>query len=190
MTHAFRFGAGLTLSAAILFQFGCTKSDEGVAVDGAPPALPGDEHAHDDHDHAAHGPHEGEIVEIGSDAHHAEVVHDETAKSVTIYILDSAAKASVPIEAADVTVNVTHEGEPMQFKVPASPEADDPAPMTSRFVSTDAALSDELHHAHDDATLVVSISGKQYRGKLVHHHDHDHEGHDHEEHDHEGHDHE
>ena len=184
MTHAFRFGAGLALSAALLFQFGCTKTDGTVVVDGAPPSLPGGEHAHDDHDHG-HGPHDGEIVEIGSDAHHAEVVHDETAKSVTVYILDSSAKASVPIEAADVTVNVTHEGEPMQFKVPASPEADDPAPLTSRFVSTDAALSDELHHAHDDATLVVSISGKQYRGKLVHDHDHDHEGHDHEGHDHE-----
>lgn len=185
MSHTFRLGAALAFSAALLFPLGCTKTDETVVVDGTPPTLPGgDEHAHDDHDHAAHGPHGGEIVEIGSDVHHVEIVHDETAKSVTIHILDASAKAAVPIEATDVTINVTHEGEPMQFKVAASPEADDPAPLTSRFVSTDAALSDELHHAHDDATLVVSISGKQYRGKLVHHHDH--EGHDH---DHEGHDH-
>ena len=184
MSHASRFGAGLALGAAFLFSFGCTKTEETVVVEGVPPTLPGDEHGHS---HEAHGPHGGEIVEIGSDAHHAEIVHDETAKSVTIHILDASAKAAVPIEAADVTINVTHEGEPMQFKVPALPEADDPAPLTSRFALADAALSEELHHGHDDATLVVSISGKQYRGKLVHHHDH--EGHDHEGHDHEGHDH-
>ncbi|HEV7283144.1 MAG TPA: hypothetical protein VGN57_23260 [Pirellulaceae bacterium] len=181
MSHATRFGAGLALGAALLFPFGCTKTNETVVVDGAPPTLPGGEHGHA-HGHAAHGPHGGEIVELGSEAHHAEIVHDETAKSVTIHILDASAKAAVPIEATDVTINLTHEGEPMQFKVPASPEADDPAPLTSRFVSTDAALSEELHHAHDDAALVVLISGKQYRGKLVH--DHDHEGHDHEGHDH------
>lgn len=51
----------------------------------------------------------GDLVELGNEEFHAEVVHGE-AGSVTVYILDSAAKVTVPIDATELTINVSHDG--------------------------------------------------------------------------------
>ncbi len=140
----------------------------------------GDGHDHGAHEHPSHGPHEGDLVELGKEEFHAEVVHDHDAASVTIYILDSAAKKAVPIEAKQVVVNLKHEGKGEQFTLAASPDAGEAEGASSRFVSTDKEFAEELDHNHGDATLVVTIKGKQYRGKITHDHEgHDHEGHDH-----------
>ncbi len=143
----------------------------------------GHDHGHGGHEHPSHGPHDGDLVELGKEEYHAEVVHDHDAGSVTIYILDSAASKTVAIEAKEIVVNLKHDGKGEQFKLSASPDAAD-AGGSSKFVSTDKEFAEELDHNHGDATLVVTIQGKQYRGKISH--DHDHEGHDH---DHDGHDH-
>jgi hypothetical protein len=97
---------------------------------------------------------------------------------VTIYILDGHAENAVPIDAAEVTINIPEEGQPEQFKLAASAQASDPAGKSSRFTSSGSELAEELEH-HDDAQLSVSINGKQYRGQVAHEHDHEH-GHDHE----------
>ncbi len=138
----------------------------------------GDGHDHGGHDHPSHGPHDGDLVELGSEEYHAEVVHNHDAGSVTIYILDSAAKKTVPIEVKQIVVNLKHEGKGEQFTLAASPDAADAEGTSSRFVSTDKKFAEELDHNHGDATLVVSIKGKQYRGKISHDHE-GHEGHDH-----------
>ena len=139
-----------------------------------------DEHA--GHDHPTEGPHHGSLIELGNEDYHAELVHDDAAGSVTIYLLDSAVKNAVPIEATELLINMTHDGEAEQFTLAASPDAGDPAGKSSRFVSTDAHLGEDLDHEGAEAKLVVTIAGKQYRGDI--HHDHDHEGHAHEGHGH------
>jgi hypothetical protein len=120
------------------------------------------------------GPHGGGLIELGNEEYHAELVHDDAAGTVTIYVLDSTATTSVPIDAAEITINLKHEGRGEQFKVAASADASDPTGKSSRFVSTDAELAEDLDHEGADAQLVMMINGKQYRGAVEH--DHDQEG--------------
>ncbi len=120
------------------------------------------------HEHASVGPHHGSLIELGNEEFHAEMVHDE--QSVTIYILDSAAKTTVPIDAAELTINVIHEGTPEQFKLPASPEAGDPTGKSSRFTLADADLAG---HIDDVAApkISVTIDGTSFQGEIKHSHD-------------------
>jgi len=62
--------------------------------------------AHAEHAHPGEGPHHGDLVELGNEEYHAEVVHGEGG-SVSVYILDSAAKSAVPIDATELTINIT-----------------------------------------------------------------------------------
>ncbi len=141
-----------------------------------PPPTKATPHAdHDAHAHPSEGPHGGALIELGDDAYHAELVLDDDAKTVTIYVLDSAAKISVPIDAAELTINLKHEGRGEQYKVAASADAIDTAGKSSRFVSSDAELAEDLDHEGAEPQLAVTINGKQYRGHIQH----DHEDHDH-----------
>ena len=72
-------------------------------------------------------------------------------------------------------VNLKHDGKGEQFKLTASPDKDDPAGKSSRFVSDDAELSEDLDATGAEARLVVMIDGKSYSGNLQH----DHAGHSH-----------
>jgi hypothetical protein len=132
------------------------------------------------HAHPTEGPHGGSLIELGSEEYHAELVHDDAAETVTIYLLDSAAKELVPIEATELKVNLSHEGQAEQFALVASPQESDTAGKASRFVSTNSEVCEELCHEHAEGQLVVAINGKQYRGDIHHDHEgHEHEGHDH-----------
>ncbi|MBN8604927.1 MAG: hypothetical protein J0M26_28260 [Planctomycetes bacterium] len=154
---------------------GCNQSDSGakpesnssLSMDMPPPATV------EVHSHPTEGPHHGTLIELGKEEYHAELVHDD--KTVTIYILDSAAKAAVPIDAQELVINLVHAGKPEQFKLAASPDAGDPSGKSSRFSLQDAELIVELEHDHAAAKLSVLIGGKSYRGDIKHNH----EGHDH-----------
>ncbi len=176
------------ITSAVLFVFlstGCSpkaidttsnsagdESTEVVSMDGPPPATV------DVDSHASEGPHHGTLVELGNEEFHAEVVHDDT--SVTIYVLDAAATKAVAIEAAEVIINLMHDGVPEQFKLAANPDNGDPSGRSSRFMLTDAEL---VGHIDDEAAapkLMMTIDGTPYRGEIKHEHDgHDHSGHDH-----------
>ena len=130
------------------------------------------------HDHPSEGPHHGALIELGAEEYHAELLHDEDAGTVTIYILDGAAKATVSIAAAEITINMKHDGNAEQFTLAASADAGDPEGQSSRFVSDDEHLGEDLHAEGAEATLVLSIDGKSFRGDIQH--DHDHAGHGHE----------
>lgn len=121
--------------------------------------------------HAEVGPHSGSLIELGKEEYHAELVHDEKAGTVTFYILDGAGKKAVPIDAAEVVVNLKHEGKPEQFKVAAKPIAGDPAGKSSCFFSADKELAEDLDHPSSQAQLVLTIAGKQYRGAVGSHSD-------------------
>jgi len=134
-------------------------------------------HKEHGHEHPSEGPHHGHLVELGNEEFHAEVVHEKD--TVTVYILDGTAKSAVPIEATELTINLSHDGKPEQFKLDASRDSADPEGKSSRFVSKDEHLGEALDAKGSSGKLVVTIQGKQYTGKVSHDHDHDHAGHKH-----------
>lgn len=201
-TMAFMGLAAFTLS-------GCTdvpddsQFTEITASDNEQP----DETSHAGHAHPSHGPHDGDLIELGNEEYHAELVHphdhgheehgqshsesteasspnsrtsdDHEPHAITVYILDRSAKDAVPIDAHEVTLNLTLDGKPKQFKLAATPDQGDPEGQSSRFVSSDEELIQYFrNHEHIEGTLVLSIDGKSYRGRLTHDH-HDDHGHDH-----------
>jgi hypothetical protein len=163
-------GLSLTLLAILLAAslWGCGGNQATTPV--VSPIDEGTSHAH-----ATEGPHGGHLIELGNEAYHAELVHDDAAGTVTIYVLDSTAENSLAIDAKQVTINVTHDGEGEQFTLAATPQSSDTAGKSSRFVSSDEELATDLDAGGHAAQLVVVIGGQQYRGQI----DHDHEGGEH-----------
>ena len=141
----------------------CNPNASGPA---APPATGGDDHA--EHAHPTEGPHGGDLIDLVNEEYHAELVHDEQGGTVTVYILDAEAKAAVPIDATELTINLKHDGQAEQFKLAASPDTNDPQGKSSRIVSSDAELDEDLEHEGAEPQLVATVNGKQYRGKIEH----------------------
>lgn len=160
------------LGLSLISASGCSES--GTTVPGNTISeLPPETGGHDEHAHPSEGPHHGDLVELGNEDYHAEVVHGE-AGSVTAYILDSAAKASVPIDATELMINASHDGKAEQFKLVAERQETDPEGKSSRFSLKDEELAGDLDSADASAKLVVTIDGKSYSGKIEHHHEGEH----------------
>lgn len=161
---------------AIASAVGCNKGDSpaqlsnepeaSISMDMPPPATV------EIHEHPSEGPHHGSLIELGKEEFHAELVHDD--KSVTIYVLDNAAKNSVPVDSSEVVINVLHDGKPEQFKLAAAPEESDPSGKSSRFVANDPELASHLDDEAAAPKLSITINGKSYRGTITHDHDHAH----------------
>ncbi len=153
------------LSAALLPLTACKPS----AVAPVPPMAQGeaqgtgDGHAGHDHAEHAHGPHEGEIVELGGGAFHAEVVHDHAARRVTVYLLGEDLKSAVP-NAKDLLINVVADGKPQQHALAATPGE---AREIARFELVDESLCDALDVKDAQARLTVTIDGNSYSGDLT-----------------------
>lgn len=167
----------LSLVIAAFLIAGCANDSSPGTPSGPETAGPPDTmDAHADHVHPSEGPHHGDLVELGNEEYHAEILHDESG-TVTIYILDGSAKKQVAIDATEVTINAKHDGKPEQFKLAASPEESDPEGKSSKFVSNEGELAHHLDEEGAEPKLVLTIDGKSYRGVINHHHDH--AGHDH-----------
>lgn len=135
----------------------------------------GDEHGHQ---HPTKGPHGGAIVELGDEELHAEVLHDDAAGTVTVYLLDGEVKRYMTIASPEIVINVRHNKKAVQFKLKAKPQSSDRDGRSSRFEVKNQQLV-ELLDAHDaEAQLKLVVGKRSYVGKIVHNHDHDH-GHDH-----------
>lgn len=133
------------------------------------------------HNHPEHGPHGGDLVELGDEEYHAEIVH-ETDGKLSVYILDGAATNMVPIDATEISLNVVHDGEAEQIALAAMPQESDAAGQSSRFVSADEHAGEDLDHEGTEAKLAVTINGTSYQGAVEHDHahgDHSHGGGDH-----------
>lgn len=122
------------------------------------------------HDHPTKGPHGGSLIELGKEEFHAELLHDELGGTVTIYVLDSKAKTAVPISATEVVINLKHDGKGEQFKLAASPQESDEKGKSSRFVSKDKELVEDLDHAGAEPRLVIDVNGKSFTGEVHHEH--------------------
>lgn len=154
-----------------IMAMGCNNTSAPQSAPASHSSAP----AADVHDHPSEGPHHGDLVELGNEEYHAEIVHGDGG-AVTVYILDSKAKSAVPIDAAEVTINLTHDGKAEQFKLAASPDTGDPAGKSSRFMLKDEELAGDLDSEGTAAKLVVSIGGKSYSGKIDHDHEADQKG--------------
>lgn len=167
----------LTTLAFCMIFVGCSKPESNtVVMNDSPPGMEDD---HAAHAHPEHGPHGGELVELGKEAFHLELTHSDD--GIAMYVLDGSATKSVAIEAEKLVVSLKHDGEVKSFNLPASPEVGnseeaDAEGKTSRFVSDQEEL-DEWLDAGAEGAVVIEIEGKSYTGKISH--DHDHEGHDH-----------
>lgn len=158
--------SGLTLALIA----GCNNATPPAA----PPTKPevhseGDGHKHAE-GHAEVGPHNGHLIELGKEEYHAELVHDEKAGKVTIYVLDKEAKAAVAITATELTINLKHDGKGEQFKLAAAPQDGDGEGKSSRFASEDKELAEDLDHKGVEARLVIEIEGKSFTGDIKHDH--------------------
>lgn len=130
------------------------------------------------HAHPSEGMHHGELIELGNEDYHAEMLHE--GDLLTIYVLDGTATKTVPIESTEVFMNVIHDGRPEQFTLTAKPDDSDPDGKSSRFSITSADLVTHLDAEETQAKLVLKINGTSYRGDVAHDHTgHDHAGHDH-----------
>ncbi|EMI41002.1 hypothetical protein [Rhodopirellula sp. SWK7] len=151
-----------------------TASDE-LVIDDLPMLT-------DESGHPEHGPHGGELVELGKEAFHIEILHGSD--GVKLYVLDSAATGTVAIEADQLTVSLKHDDEVKSFELPAQSLDGEEGGKSSLFSSEDQQLNEWLESGAEGA-VTVQIQGKSFTGKIMH--DHDHEGHTHD--DHAGHDH-
>ncbi|OYP31080.1 hypothetical protein CGZ80_22015 [Rhodopirellula sp. MGV] len=129
--------------------------------------------------HPEHGPHGGELIELGKEAYHIEFVHSDA--GVTMYTLDGTATEPVSIPAETLTVSLKLEGKVKSFDLAAVASPAEESGKASAFASADPDLSDWMDRGAE-GVIVVNIDGKSFTGNLSH--DHGHEGHDHDEHDH------
>lgn len=109
-----------------------------------------------DHDHH-HGPHDGEIAEVGDDADtHLEIVHDEKAGKLTVYVLGKDMKTPVNLAEAP-KLNLKSKKGNKQLEMTGK---------DSKWEATDDLLKEEP----DGRVQVKLADGKKYNVKLEHHH--------------------
>lgn len=92
---------GVSAAVAVAILAGCNgqRSEYKPAKDLPVAKVP--EHHHDEH---AHGPHGGELIELGEEAHHAELVVDGKAHAVKLFLFGPDAKTPTPTAATEVTI--------------------------------------------------------------------------------------
>ncbi|MCA9124157.1 MAG: hypothetical protein H6822_02225 [Planctomycetaceae bacterium] len=179
----------MAILGMMMLASGCSQQEStGVApveISGPPP---GDDHSdHEGHDHGAEGhdddhaghdhgnehkgPHGGHVIELGrSHEYHAELVDDEAAGSLTVYILGKDLK-ELAIDANPLVMNLVVDGQAKTFQLAAATEG-----QASRFNSQDKALFEALHVHEASGKLRVTINGAPYTGDVEHHDHHGDEG--------------
>ncbi len=167
----------LTLVIAVFAAQGCNDGPDApqTAAHDTHDGSDHSDHGHDEHAHPTEGPHHGMLVELGNEEYHAEIVHDDAAATLTVYLLDSAGKEAVMSESPEVVVNIKGGDKPQQFKLAG--KADDQSEgKYSEYSFASKELLDALHAESSVAKLSITIDGKPYSGELPHD---DHAGHDH-----------
>ena len=101
------FFTNVLVVMAVIAVAGCGQRADKVPATG----HSGESAAEEDHHHHD-GVHGGQVIELGSENYHAELIHDDATHKVGVYFLDSSAKAAAPVDAKSVTVNVAVDGQP------------------------------------------------------------------------------
>jgi hypothetical protein len=162
----------LAAASLPLAMTGCGPKPAGKKAD-----THGHDHDHDHgHDHAAHGPHEGHVLELGDEEYHAEWTYDDGSGKVTVYLLDHELKQPAPTGAETIAIKVKVGENEKEYLLEAVDRTAGDAPMASQFELVDKTLGTALITTGTDATLTVEIGGKPYTAKIEHD---DHDGHHH-----------
>jgi hypothetical protein len=120
-------------------------------------------------------PHHGSLIELGRGDYHAELVHDSATHTMTIYLLDSAAKNAVTIPAQQLSLNLLVAGKPQQYQLMAQPQPTDPEGMCSAFTSASETMCKAMDAKGTTGRLNVPIEGKVFAGRIdTHTHAHPH----------------
>jgi len=128
---------------------------------------------HSGHGHGVHGPNGGEIVEVGNEEFHAEVVVDEDKHRIDVFILGSDAKTAKPIAASEISISFKHGDEVEAFKLAASALEGEAEGQASKFSITDEELFEELHEHSEGATLSFTDGDQALTGTVKHSHAHE-----------------
>ena len=191
-THWWKSGMAIVAVASLMTgQMGCGGSGgdyQEFKTSDIKPADPDAHHGHHHHHGEEHkAPHGGTLVELGDHKYHAEIVWDEKAKSITVFLLDGEAQSPVSISSTELVLNIETGGKQSQHKLAAKPLDDDGEDgQSSRFVTTDTALFESFHDNDSTAGQInLTIQDKPFAIVVTHkHHDHDHDHGDHKEDDH------
>jgi hypothetical protein len=122
----------------------------------------------DDHAHPTHGPHDGDLIELGNEEYHAEIVRSETA--VTVYLLDGAAKMGPTIEGESINLNLSHHGDAKQYALTGVADEDAPGKFAEFTSSDEEMLAIVKEDNHLDISVSIEIDGTNFRGTLAHSH--------------------
>lgn len=162
------------LSATVMLGFsGCGGDQKGDlrTFDKVKDAAPEAEHGHHGHEGHAHGPHDGELVELGEEEFHAEVAFDEENHKIVLYVLGPDAKANVAIEAQELTLEIPGKDSPAAHLMTAAPQEGDGEGKSSRF---EIKSQDVFNAFHDDPKTVgkvkLNIGGKEFTAEVKHVH--------------------
>lgn len=131
------------------------------------------EHDHNEHDHPDHGPNGGELIELGMEAFHLEMLHD--AEGVVFNVLDASATTPIAIASTKMLVSLKRDGAMKQFDLEARPRSSEEDGKASSFASDNPELVQWMA-AGAAGAVVLQIGGKSYTGEIKHDHGHgDHE---------------
>ncbi|MGE4159164.1 MAG: hypothetical protein AB7F75_08715 [Planctomycetota bacterium] len=143
---------------------------------GSSTVLAEEEHGHE---HEAIKPsHDGVIIEVGEHAAVVEVVHDEKAGTMEIWVMDAHGKPLAIEDAPRINLMV-HDGDHAKPVQVTTNPVDAKDGKTDRFSAQDEKLK-----GHLEGRISIKIEGKPYQVALphddAHHEKHDHEGDAHE----------
>lgn len=140
-----------------------------------------DHHEHTDGEHSEEheGPHGGHVIELGRNhRYHAELVENEDAQTISVYMLGEDLKA-LAIDAPSMTMNLVVDGAAQSFELTAVDPVDGKA---SQFDGGDKSLFEALHEHEASGKLNVAIDGTPYSGAIEHHDHHEEHADDHDDH--------
>lgn len=124
----------------------------------------------DDHGHGSGGPHGGDIVELGDEEFHAEVVVTHGDKDeIAVHVLGGDAKTAKPIEATEIVLSFKHGDKVEEFKLAATKQDGDADGKASLFKIASEEAMEELHE-HGEGTLTIKVGDKTLTGKVKHAH--------------------
>ncbi len=175
----------MTVLVCLCAASGCggPKPDGDKKSSGQTPkeAKAADEHGHD---HDRPGPHGGRVLVLGADAFHAELVHDQDAHKVTVFLAEANSGKPVAADAPGVSIQLLQGGDFVSYTL-APAEGGGPG----EYSLASGPLCDALAHGEDvKGRIRAAIGGEQVSGEIEgcgHEHDQEKDGGD----DHEGHEH-
>ncbi len=159
----------VSVVATVVGLSGC--SSDTTTTPGGPPNVNAT-HVHDGH---AHGPRGGQLLELGNEEYHVDLLLDDKTHTITAHVMDKEAKEvknDVAVDAKEVVISCVPKDKPETFKLlPVAPDADGKA---SKFELVNPELKAVLKTHKEDkdlkTQLEVTIGGKEFKLPFEFHH--------------------